>query len=190
MCCQAQTRIGNRSGLIIHIDTAEQARERGIYHSVICGQPHPLKKCPVICFRKMDSGDFAMFDQCTPAHWLGIERKRAGDLLGAMAKKNSNGNPRLYDQLERMSKEYTHRYLFIEGMPEFDPETKFTHADGHKTEWRFASVHMMLWSWCERFGVKLWPPIPDTYATAEILRVMHNRSIVGCVLPSSLQEKV
>ncbi len=173
---------------ILYVDTAEQAPERAIYHHVVCGQPHQLKSCPVMTFKRLESGDFAMLDKC--GHWLGVERKRDSDLLSSLGKgKLKNGNPRLYDQLQRMEREYTHRLLFIEGVVGFEPGTQLatTGKLPRVSGWRYASVWMMVWSWTERFNTRILYPA-DTYATGELLRVLHQRALSGCVLPSSLHE--
>jgi ERCC4-type nuclease len=171
----------------LHVDTREPKGLQSAVHHAICKAVHPMADCTAVTIRALPCGDFAILDQCTPVHWLGIERKHDSDLLSSLTGQMANGNHRLQDQLERMSREYTDRILIIEGQLSHDPTTGLTLVGTslRQSGWRYAAVQMILW------GIQHGPRAVDILnttnqaGTAEVLRVLYQRAQSGCVLPSA-----
>lgn len=148
---------------MIHVDTREKPL---ICNLVEKSLPGLLNKI------KLDSGDFVLFDPdgCT----LGIERKTAIDLLGSVADR------RLFNQLERMEAEYTDRILVVEGHLMFDKRDGKVSTVGRDTGWNHGAIQMILFGAQRRFDTQvLYTDSPA--ATADLLRVLHNRLEKGCV---------
>lgn len=176
--------------VVIHVDTREPKDMRVLIHRALCGESHTIAECErgLVTVRKLDSGDYSMFDK--DGCYLGIERKTVTDMLGSLQHKQANGNKRLYDQLERMGLEYTHRALLIEGDLGYGTFTKRATIVGKygiqtDTGWWWSSIEMMLWGWeCE--GISIFHA-PSKEATIELLRILHQRAEKGCILPHSLR---
>ena len=117
----------------------------------------------------LQQADFALFDQdgCS----LGIERKTWTDLV------SSFGSGRLEAQLGRISAGYT-PLLLIEGSLS---RTKggWLRTEQHTTGWRLAAVTMALLALQDEHGLRFLYT-PDHYATADCLRLLHQRSQLGC----------
>lgn len=133
----------------------------------------------------LECADFVLFDQ--DGHSLGIERKGVSDLLGSLSHRNSNGNVRLPDQLERMSQTYSHRMLVVEGTLNFNVVSRKIIIGRRDFGWHHGSVQMILWG-IESDGVSILYTA-DKHATADLLRVLHQRALKGCVLPRGLREE-
>ena len=113
--------------MVIHIDTREPADLRGTKHKNVNGKIGLIEKVlgsDQVIIRKLDSADYAFFDQ--DCHSLGLERKAGADFTASMGAKSrqANGNYRLYNQLDKMKLDFTHRGLILEGKFGFDPITK------------------------------------------------------------------
>lgn len=128
--------------------------------------------------------DFLIYD--LDGHSLGIERKMASDLLGSLEKKLVNGNIRLWDQLARMEEAYTHRMLILEGGLGFDRASGKIITGKRLTGWNHGSIQAILMR--IQFSGVILHPTADKYATVDWLRILHNRSLRGCVLPSGLKQ--
>lgn len=123
---------------------------------------------------KLGSADFVIYDKDN--HSLGIERKAVSDLLSSLS------SSRLYRQLERMRNDYTNQALLIEGELGYNVVTRKVQIDGLDTGWNHGSLQMILWNFEFRDAVTIYRT-SDRYATADLLRILHNRSLRGCVLP-------
>ncbi len=132
----------------------------------------------------LECADFVLMDR--DGHSLGIERKAVSDLLGSLGHKNSNGNVRLHDQLDRMKLAYSHRMLLIEGRLQFNVISKRIITGQRQTLWHHGSVQQILWRIAAE-GVTVLHT-DDRHATADLLRVLHAKSEAGCVLPAALRD--
>lgn len=159
---------------MLFIDSREKANIKTLVASVVT----PSHVMALSC------ADFLLYDK--DGHSLGIERKTAADLLGSLGKLMSNGNKRLYDQIDRMKEAYTHHLLILEGWPSFDRDTHKLFTGGRVSGWYNASIQMILYS-LQATGTPMLQT-SDKFATADTLRVLHNRAISGCVLPSALRD--
>lgn len=134
---------------------------------------------------QLECADFLLIDR--DSHSLGIERKAVSDLLGSLGKRQvGNGAVRMFDQLERMRLTYSHRMLVVEGRLQFNVITKQVITGQRQSKWFHASVQAMLWSIQAEGTTVLFTD--DKHATADLLRVLHNRSEAGCVLPKGLRD--
>lgn len=136
------------------------------------------------CVRKLECGDFVLFDK--DGHSLGIERKEVGDLLGSLGQKVANGRSRLADQLDRMLGTYSHTVLLVEGQWSYDPVGHTVGTPRRRSGWLASVIWLMLWN-IEAQGVYVLPTSSREH-TAEVLRILHKRSLEGCVLPHTLRE--
>lgn len=132
---------------------------------------------------KLECGDFALFDK--DGHSLGIERKEVGDLLNSLREKQANGVARLPDQLARMAMTYDYRILLIEGDMRYDDDTHKLGTRRRMSGWLASVVFLMLWGFVGRGTAVL--TTTSRLHSAEILRVLHKRSLAGCVLPSGVR---
>lgn len=133
---------------------------------------------------KLDSADFVLFDQ--DGHSVGIERKEVGDLLNSLGQKMASGHRRLADQLERMVATYSHSLLIVEGQWRYEVANHTVGSARRPSGWLASVVFLMLWN-ISASGV----PVLTTASrehTAEVLRILHKRSLEGCVLPHTLRE--
>lgn len=134
----------------------------------------------------LDCADFVLFDRC--GHSLGIERKAVSDLLGSLGKRRiDNGAIRLDDQIERMAQTYTHRMLLIEGRLQFNVISKRIITGSRQSGWSHASIQAILWSIQSEGTTVMFTD--DKHASADWLRVLHNRALSGCVLPKALRDQ-
>lgn len=128
----------------------------------------------------LDCADFVLLDKC--GHSLGIERKAVSDLLSSLGKRNkTSGNVRLRDQLSAMHTTYDYRMLLVEGTLDFHPVKKLAVTGQRISGWNYGAVLMILAS-IQRDGV-LVTHTADKYASADWLRILHQRSLIGCVMP-------
>jgi len=159
---------------MLHVDSREKASIRDLV-KFTAGPTHVML---------LECADFLLFDR--DGHSLGIERKAVSDLLGSLGHKNSNGNVRLHDQLDRMKLTYSHVMLLVEGRLQFNVINKKIITGNRQSLWHLGSIMQILWR-IQASGVTVLFT-DDKHATADWLRVLHNKSEAGCVLPQSLRE--
>lgn len=159
---------------MLFIDSREKANIKTLVASVVT----PSHVMALSC------ADFLLYDK--DGHSLGIERKTAADLLSSLGATMANGNHRIDDQLDRMAEAYTHRLLVVEGWPEFNRITRKVSTPSRETGWYHSSLQMRVWSLLTTTDTSMLPT-GDKWATADLLRTLHNRSLKGCCLPSALR---
>ncbi len=91
----------------------------------------------------------------------------------------------LPDQLDRMAVTYDHRILLIEGALRYDDDTHHIGTAKRMSGWLASVVFLMLWGFVGRGTAVL--HTTNRLHSAEILRVLHNRALAGCVLPSGVR---
>lgn len=153
------------------------SREKAVIKELVAFVAGPAKVLSLEC------ADFVLFDR--DGHSLGIERKAVSDLLGSLGKRQvGNGNVRLFDQLERMAATYSHRLLMVEGRLQFNVITKKVITGQRQSGWSHGSVQQQLWK-IQSEGTSILVT-DDKWASADLLRILHNKAEAGCVLPSAL----
>lgn len=126
----------------------------------------------------MNSGDFGIPD--VTGVYLGIERKTIRDFCSSLADIQSNGTARLWNQLERMTEDYTegHRLLLVEGRYSMDA-TRHVKWSGSSdaSGWTVPAMQMAQYSLQHKYGVRVLRTM-DTNETVEVLRILTERGKV------------
>lgn len=124
-----------------------------------------------IGFTILDSADFLIADQ--DGHTAGIERKTYADLLASVA------DGRLSAQLGRLVETYTHPIIVLEGTYRLRADGKTT-VGGRDTKFTHASWQAVLMDMQRRTKITVMPS-SSREATLDIVRMIHNRALKGCV---------
>jgi len=135
-----------------------------------------LRTLKTVTVEALPSADFAIADG--QGGGIGIERKTTPDFLASLSDRQSNGEPRLYNQLEKLVNDYQTVVLLIEGewYTVIQPDKPaYVYAGNRKTGWTVAAMQMALLSLQQRYDVQVLYTMSMT-ETLETVRALAERA--------------
>lgn len=105
---------------------------------------------------------------------VGVERKKAGNLVSSLVRTMRSGEKELWDQLHRCLKTYNHTYLIVEGSLTAVGDPRHCKADGRLRKVPYLAVVSALVRAEEEGVTVLWTTSIEE--TALVLKWLHTRT--------------